>query len=528
MSEHARLTRAAGSMSAVILLSRILGFIRMSVIARVFGAGMVTDAFFMAFRISNILREVLAEGSMSAAFIPVFTEYLHTKSKEEARELASSIFYILLFILAGVVLLGIAFSPEIVNVIAHGFLKYPDKFALTVSLNRIMFPYILFIGLSAVTMGVLNSMGSFTAPAFSPVMFNLSMIGAALYLAPMMERPIVGLALGVVFGGMLQLLIQLPPLKKKGMGFFFKLNYRNSGVRKVGKLTVPVLGSQASVQVNIFVSSLIATYLPQGSVSFLIYATTLFQFPHGIFGISIVTATLPAMSRQAAVKDYDGLKGTLSFGLRYIFFIMFPSMVGLIVLRVPITSLLFQRGTFTYQDTLGTAYALLFYAMGLWAYSGVRITNAAFYSLQDTRTPVVCAFVAVLINAALSLALMGPLKQGGLALATAVASSINMFVLLTIFRRRMGRIGAKKIVISAVKTAFASAVMAVVCYFIAQSDVWILSGHTLKKAEIVFTAIGAGVAAYALILYLLKSEELSFIVNTYRMKSPLAFLKKTK
>ena len=212
----------------------------------------------------------------------------------------------------------------------------------------------------------------------------------------------------------------------------------------------------------------------------------------------------------------------------YIFFIMFPSMVGLIVLRVPITSLLFQRGTFTYQDTLGTAYALLFYAMGLWAYSGVRITNAAFYSLQDTRTPVVCAFVAVVINAALSLALMGPLKQGGLALATAVAATINMFVLLTIFRRRMGRIGAKKIVISAVKTAFASAVMAAVCYFIAQSDVWILSGHTLKKAEVVFAAIGAGVATYALILYLLKSEELSFIVNTYRIKSPLAFLKKTK
>ena len=518
MSEQASVTRAAWSISAVTAVSRVLGFVRVMVIARIFGAAMVADAFFQAFRISNILREVLAEGSMSAAFIPVFTEYFHTKSKEEARELASSIFYILLFICIGVVTLGIIFSPAIVNAIAHGFAGNPEKFALTVMLTRIMFPYVMFIGLAAVTMGMLNSLGSFTVPALSPVMLNLSMIGFALYVSPHMQTPIVGLALGVVFGGLLQLLIQLPPLKKNGMGFLFVLKPRDPGVKKVGRLTIPVIGSQASTQINMFISSLIATYLPQGSVSYLFYATTLFQFPHGIFGVSITTAVLPSMSRQAAVGDYDGLKETLSFGLRYILFVMVPSMVGLIVLAVPITSLLFQRGTFTHEAAMDTAYALQFYSLGLWAYSWVRVINAAFYSLHDTRTPVMGAFLAVTVNATLSLLLMGPLKQGGLALATAVASMVNMSLLLFLFRRRMGRIGAKKIFKSAVKIIMAAAAMGVACYFISRGNIWALNGHTLQKGAIVGAAITAGLAVYCLILYFLKSEELSFIINMLRRK----------
>jgi len=518
MSEQARLTRAAWSMSAVTSLSRVLGFVRMMVIARIFGAGMVADAFFVAFRISNILRELLAEGSMSAAFIPVFSTYLHTKSKEEARELASSIFCILLFILIGVVTLGITFSPQIVSAIAHGYVQYPEKFSLTVKLTEMMFPYILFVGLSAVTMGVLNSMGSFTSPAFAPVMLNLAMIGSALYISPMMETPIAGLAIGVVLGGLLQLLIQLPPLKKNGMGFYFSFKPRHPGVRQVGRLTIPVIGSQAATQINIFVSSLIATYLPQGSVSYLFYAMNLFQFPHGIFGVSIATATLPSMSRHAAVGDYDSLKETLSFGLRYIFFIMLPAMVGLIVLRVPITCLLFQRGTFTYQDTLGTAYALMFFSLALWAYSGVRVVNAAFYALQDTRTPVKGAFISVFINASLSLLLMGPLKHGGLALATAVAAAVNMSFLLFMFRRRMGRIGARRIARSAFKTAIASGFMGVACYFLAQGDLWMQAGRTVEKAWRVGGAIMAGVAVYAVMQYILKNEELVFVTGMVQSK----------
>jgi len=516
MSEHAKLTKAVGTMSIATSISRVLGFVRVMVIARIFGAGMVADAFFQAFRISNILRELLAEGSMSAAFIPVFTEYLHTKSKEEARELASSIFYILMFILIGVTLLGVAFSPQLVGVISRGWVKFPEKFALTVDLTRIMFPYILFVGLSAVTMGVLNSMGSFAAPALAPVMLNISMISFALLVSPRMENPIVGLAIGVVFGGLLQLLIQLPPLRKKGMGFYFIVKPAHEGVKKIARLTIPVTGSQAVVQINIFVSSMIAAYLPEGSVSYLYYAMYLYQFPHGIFGVSVAMAVLPSMSRHAAVGDHDALKDTLSFGLRYIFFIMTPAMVGLIVLRVPITSLLLQRGTFTYADTLGTAYALLFFSLGLCAYSGVRIVNAAFYSLQDTRTPVMGAFVSVSANIALSLLLMGPLKHGGLALATASASALNMTLLLYLFRRRMGRIGAKKILNSVIKTVAASAVMGAVCYYLSISDIWAMDGNTMKKAIIVGGSISAGMATYFAIMYMLKSEELFFIFNTFK------------
>lgn len=512
MSEQAAITRAAWSMSGVTSISRVLGFVRVMVIAKVFGAGMVADCFFMAFRISNILRELLAEGSMSAAFIPVFSEYLHTKSREEARELASAVFWLLLYISAGVVILGIAFSPQIVSLIAHGYVQHPDKFDLTVYLTRIMFPYLLFVSLSAVTMGVLNSVGSFTAPAFAPVMLNLSMIGFALYVSPRMENPIAGLAVGVVFGGLLQLLIQLPPLRKKRMGFYYIFKPKHEGVKKVGRLTIPVVGSQAVTQINIFVSSIIATYLPEGSVSYLFYAMYLYQFPHGIFGVSIAQAVLPTMSKHAATGGHVALKDTFSFGMRYIFFVMVPAMVGLIVLRVPIVSLLLQRGTFVYSDTLGTAYALLFFSLGLWAYSGVRIVNAAFYSLQDTRTPVTGAFIAVAANAALSLLLMGPLKHGGLALATAAASVINMSFLLFMFRRRMGLIGGRRILKSAAKTVVAAAVMGAVCYYIAATNaVWAEMGRVLEKSCLLAAAIAAGVAVYAGMQYLMKSEELSFM-----------------
>jgi len=518
MSEHAKLTKAVGTMSVMTSVSRVLGFVRVMVIARIFGAGMVADAFFQAFRISNILRELLAEGSMSAAFIPVFTEYLHTKSHKEARELASAVFYILMFILAGVVLLGVALTPQLVSVIAHGWVRFPEKFELTVYLTRIMFPYIFFVGLSAVTMGVLNSMGSFASPALAPVMLNLSMIGFALFVSPMMSNPIAGLAIGVVFGGLLQLLIQLPPLKKKGMGFFFIFKPAHEGVKKVGRLTIPVVGSQAATQINIFISSIIAAYLPEGSVSYLYYAMYLYQFPHGIFGVSIAMATLPSMSRYAAVGDNEALKDTLAFGFRYIFFLMLPAMVGLIVLRIPITSLLLQRGTFTYADTQGTAYALLFFSLGLCAYSGVRVVNAAFYSLQDTRTPVMGAFVSVFTNVVLSLLLMRSMRHGGLALATATASAVNMTLLLYLFRRRMGKIGARKVVYSALKSAVASAVMGVVCYYLSISDIWPMSGHLLQKSLVVGSSIFCGLATYFIVQYLLKCEELTFLLNMLKKK----------
>ncbi len=518
MKEKVGVTRAAGAISAATFLSRILGFIRDMVVAKVFGATLAADAFFVAFRITNLLRELLAEGSMSAAFIPVFTEYLALRSKEEARELASALFNLLLFILFGVVLLGIALSPYIVSAIAPGFIDMPEKFSMTVHLTRLMFPYMLFIGLAAVTMGILNSMGSFTTPALSPVMLNLSMIGFALFASPRMDNPIAGLAMGVLLGGFLQLLIQLPPIKKKGMGFYLIWKPAHDGVRRVLKLSVPIIGSLAVTQINIFISSILASFLMVGSISYLYYATRLYQFPHGIFGIAIATAILPAMSRQAAAGDVDSLRDTLSFGIKYILFINIPAMVGLIVLAVPITSLLFQRGEFDYRDTLGTAYAVEYFAVGLWAFSGVRIVNSAFYALKDTKTPVWSAFFSAVANVVFSLSLMGPLKHGGLALATALASTLNILTLLHIFRRKFGRIGFTGIVGSFMKTAAASSVMGVVCYYLSRSEIWAMDGHTIDKALRVAACIAVGVVVYMVSQLLLKSEELAFLIQTYRKR----------
>jgi len=518
MKEHAGVTRAAGLISAATLLSRVLGFIRDMVVAMVFGATDSADAFFTAFRIPNLLRELFAEGSMSAAFIPVFTEYLTVRSKEEARELASAIFNLLLFILFGVVLLGIAFSPQIVSLFVPGWHNESEKFAMTVYLTRLMFPYMLFIGLAAVTMGVLNSIGSFGTPALSPVMLNLSRIGFALLVSPHLENPIVGLAIGVILGGIRQLAIQIPPMKKKGMGIIMLWKPGHEGAKRVIRLSAPIVGSMAVTQINIFVSSIFASYLVSGSISYLYYATRLYQFPHGIFGIAIATAILPAMSRQAAVNDVDSLRDTLSFGIRYILFINVPAAVGLIALAVPISSLLFQRGTFTYDDTLGTAYATRFFAVGLWAYSGVRIVNSAFYAMKDTKTPVKSAFVAALVNVVLCAVLMGPLQHGGLALATALAATANMLMLLYIFRRNYGRVGLRRILRSLAKTLAASAVMGAVCYFLASGDIWATSGHTLHKSFTVFLAISAGITIYLVMQKILDSEELTFLVDTYRKR----------
>jgi putative peptidoglycan lipid II flippase len=423
-----------------------------------------------------------------------------------------------MFILIGVVLLGVAFSPEIVHIIAPGFGKDPGQMEMTIYLTRIMFPYLIFVGLAAVSMGVLNSTGAFTSPAFAPVLLNVSMIFFALVISPRMDNPIVGLALGFVFGGFLQLAIQLPPMKKQGFAVALVFKPAHEGLKKMGRLAVPVIGSQAVVQVNIFISSILASYLAVGSISYLYYATRLYQFPHGIFGIAIATAILPTMSRQAAVKDYGALRDTLSFGIRYIMFINIPAAVGLIVLRVPITSFLFQRGAFDYTATVGTAEALLYYSLGLWAYSGVRIVNSAFYSLQQTKLPVIGAVISVIANICFSLLLMGPMKHGGLALATALAASINMMVLLAIFRKNMGRIGGRKILVSVIKASVASAAMGVVCYYLAISDIWIQSGHTAHKGGIICLSMGAGIAAYGIVQYLLGSEEMTFLLDTFKLK----------
>src|SRR3989475_753671 len=314
-AEHAKVVEAAGVIGLATLLSRVLGFARDMVLARLFGAAPAADAFFVAYRIPNLLRELFAEGSMSAAFIPVFSEYLAQRTKRDAWELASAAFTTLLTILTGVCVLGIFASPWIVRLIAPGFSGDAEQEALTTLLTRIMFPYLLFIGLAALAMGVLNSVRSFAAPAFSPVLFNIAIIAAAFFLAPLFAEPILAVAVGVVIGGLAQFLSQMPALRQAGLLFGWRFDFAHEGVRRIGWLMAPALIGLSVTQINILVSTILASYFP-GGPTYLFYGMRLIHFPLGIFGVALATALLPSLSTQAAKGELDALRGTLGFGLR--------------------------------------------------------------------------------------------------------------------------------------------------------------------------------------------------------------------
>ncbi len=516
-AERAQVVEAAGVIGVATLLSRILGFVRDMVLARLFGAGAAADAFFVAYRIPNLLRELFAEGSMSAAFIPIFSEYLTKRTKRDAWELASAAFTTLLTILTGVCLLGILAAPWIVSLIAPGFSGNAERQALTILLTRIMFPYLLFIGLAALAMGVLNSVRSFAAPAFSPVLFNIAIIASAFLLAPLFAEPILAVAVGVVIGGFAQFLSQMPALRKAGLLFGWRFDFSHEGVRRIGWLMAPALIGLSVTQINILVSTILASYFP-GGPTYLFYGMRLIHFPLGIFGVALATALLPSLATQAAKGELDALRGTLGFGLRLIFFVIFPAMVGLILLRIPIVHLFFEHGRFTAADTQGTAAAVLAYAVGLWAFAGVRIVVSAFYSLQDTRTPVKVAAAALSANVALSLFLMGPLRHAGLALATSVSAVLNMVMLVILLDRRLGPFDWDAIARSHLRVLLAAVPIAVTCVWIAGLEVWTQPEAWAAKTVMLIVGIGLSAAGYVTVHAVLRSEELDFLWSLLKKK----------
>ncbi len=508
--ENHSVVRAAGLIGAATLSSRVLGFIRDMVLARLFGATPAADAFFVAYRIPNLLRELFAEGSMSSAFIPVFTEYHALRTKRDAWELASAVFTTLLTVVTLITLLGVAAAPGIVWLMAPGFHDDPARLSTTTVLTRIMFPYLLFISLAALAMGMLNSVRAFAAPAFSPVFFNLVIIGCALWLSPALPEPIIGVAIGVVAGGAAQFAMQLPGLRRRGMLFGFRFQPGHPGVRRIGRLMVPSLLGLSVTQVNITVSTILASFF-DGGPTYLFYGMRLIQFPLGIFGVALATAILPTLSAQAARGALDELRVTLGFGLRMILFIILPAMVGLILLRGPIVHLFFEHGSFTAADTAATATAVLCYAVGLWAFAGVRIIVSAFYSLQDTKTPALTAAAAVVANVALSLAFMGPLRHAGLALATAVAAMLNGGVLVAILNRRLGGVDWTAIGKSSMRTAIAVVPLVLACVWVAGAQVWVREGEWVAKTVMLAVGIGLSVSGYLGAHALMRSEELDVL-----------------
>lgn len=511
MGGHREIGSAAGTIGGATLVSRVLGYLRDVIIANLFGAGLSTDAFIVANRIPNYLRRLLGEGTLNASLVPVFTEYLEQKPRPEAWNLANVVISTISGLLTVVVLLGMIFTPGVVRVIAPGFSDNPAQFSLTVLLTRVMFPFALFMGLAAAFMGILNSLKHFGSPALAPAFLNIAVILCALFLTPFLSVPILSLSIGVLLGGILQFLVQIPFLIRKGYRFRPSFDWANPGMSRITRLMMPVIIGQSVLQINLFVSNILASFLVAGSISYLFFADRLVQFPLALFGFSAATALLPTLSRHAADNNIPHMVDALAGTMRMVLFIMVPSMIGLAVLRVPIISVLFERGNFDHAATLGTASALLYYSLGLWAFSEVRVVAQAFYALQDTMTPMKIGALAVAANIILSLLLMSPMGHNGLALANSLASMLNVGVLVWILRGRIGRLQGRRFLYSLAKILLASTVMGVCAYYGAHSELWAAGGQGLQKTFYLFRGVLVGVISYIAMCLILRIEEFSIV-----------------
>ena len=455
--------RALGSIGAATLASRVLGFVRDMVVALVFGAGPATDAFFVAFRIPNILRRLLAEGALSTAVIPVFTDYVVNRSREEALRMLRAVFLAALLGLCAATVLGMLGAPWIVRLIAPGFAADPGQASVATLLTRVMFPYLVLVGIASLAMGALNAQGRFFAAALGPAVLNTGMILAVLLLASRLEPSILSLAVGVLVGGLGQVLVQLPSLRRSGLLVAPSGELGHPALGRVVRLLLPAVFGLAAVQVMVFVNTLLASLLPAGSISFLYYADRVMEFPLGIFGIALASASLPVMARQGAAQDLRGIAATLNFALRLALFISVPATLGLILLRVPITRVLFERGQFGPTDTAATAAALGWYALGLAALAGSRIAAQAFYAVGRPAIAVRLGIVAVGANIVAALALMGPMAHAGLAAAASAGAWVNLVGLVLVARARFGRLGGRALLASIVRTTLASLPVAAWC-----------------------------------------------------------------
>jgi len=518
MSEKRNIIRAAGILGSATMLSRIMGMVRDMVIARLFGAGMATDAFIAAYQIPNMLRRFFAEGALTSAFVPTFSDVLTQRGQDEARELANTCFTLLTIVMSAVSLIGIVCSPYIVSFMFPGFQNTPGKFELTILLNQMMFPYIFFISLVALCMGILNTVRHFFTPAISTVFLNISMILTALLLRSYFEAPIAALAFGVLVGGLVQLLMQLPVLWQKGFPIRPRFRFNTPEIRRISLLMLPSVFGVGVYYLNITVSAILASLLPQGSVSFLYYAQRMFEFPQGIFTVSVAQAVLPSMSRQAAEGDMTGMKDSLSFGLRLTLFITIPAMAGLMLCATPIFSLIFMGGAFDYSQAINSAQALFYYSLGLTFVAMTRVLAPAFYALKDTKTPVWCALITFALNLGFSLWLMGPLKHGGLALATTISACGNMLMLLWFLRRKIGAFGGTRIIRCGLNSLIATLPMVLLVQYLISMYDWSQIGHTFMKSAVLGTAVGAGILVYAACARLLRSTEAMDAISMIRKK----------
>jgi putative peptidoglycan lipid II flippase len=525
--KRSSVARSAGIVSLAVMASRVLGLVREMVFAYFFGASksFANDAYVIAFRIPNLLRDLFAEGALSSAFVPVFSDYLINRDEKEAFRLSNLVATGLIVVLGTFVVLGVVFAAPLVAFIAPGFQADPAKFELTVRLTRIMMPFILLVALAAQAMGVLNARDRFGIPALSSSFFNVgSIIGgvsvAALLTDPTLSHPIraivdrptegiVGMAYGVLIGGFLQYAVQWPSLRQAGFRYRPMLSFSDPGVRRMFGLMGPAVIGGAAVQVNVLINSNFASNIPgTGPVSWLSYAFRLMQFPIGVFGVAIATATLPAISRSAAQKDEADFRHTLASSIRLAFLLTIPSAVGLIVLGRPIIALIYERGHFGPADTEHTAAALAFFAVGLTGYAAIKILAPAFYALGDARTPMIISLASMLTNFVMNWSLVNVMQERGLALSTSTVALGNCGLLYFIMRKRINGLEGRRTALAMSKIVFASAAMGAACWAVSTAAARVLGDNFPARLANVTVSVAVSVGLFYLVASLLGVEEL--------------------
>jgi putative peptidoglycan lipid II flippase len=521
-AQQDNVVRSAGVVSAAVLLSRVTGLAREIAMARLFGAGIANDAFVIGFRIPNLTRDLFAEGALSSAFVPVFSSYLATKGKKEAAYLSNLVATALLLIVGAVCAAGMIWSPQLVRLFAGQFAAVPGKFELAVTLTRTMFPFLLLVALAAQAMGVLNANNRFGMPALASSFFNVGSLlfglAAGFWAGPHFGiHPIHGMAYGVVFGGALQLMCQVPSLARCGFAFRPALDWSHPGLRHVFALMAPAILGNAAVQVNVFVNTSFAAgitdaagHVMNGPVSWLLYAFRFMQLPLGLFGVAIASATLPSISRSAATSDMEQFRRTLSRSLGLVFLLTVPSAAGLAVLGEPMIAAIYQGGAFQLADARQTALALTCYAIGLTGYAAVKILAPAFYALHDARTPMMVSLVSIAINyfAASTMVRVAGLGHAGLALSTSIVAIFSFVALFWAMRVRLGGLYGRDLLATLMKVVAASLAMGAVCLGSSQLlRHWLGLARWARLADLTVSIL-LGVAVFYAIARALRVAEL--------------------
>ncbi|MGM0600768.1 MAG: murein biosynthesis integral membrane protein MurJ [Candidatus Rifleibacteriota bacterium] len=511
-SKPRSIARSAAVMGIGTFFSRIAGLLREQTFAYLFGAGIWTDAFNVAFRIPNLLRDLFAEGAMSAAFVPTFNGIAHNQGKEKAFKLTNLTFSALLIVVGTLTVIGIVASPLIVKAIAPEFVNDPQKFDVTVTMTRIMFPFLLAVSWAALAMGMLNSLGEFFIPAIAPAFLNLSMILAGWLICPFAKSfgmpAITGMAIGAMIGGIIQFAVQIPSLWKHGFRFKWQLDFNDPGIRKIIRLIIPGIVGLAATQTNVAIITILATSQGDGAVSWLSYAFRIMQLPLGLFGVAVAQATLPVISRQAADHDYDKMAETLSGSIRLSTFINLFAFFAIFSLAEPVIKILFEHGRFLASDTAATALALRAYSTGLLFFCLIKILGPAFYALENTKIPVIASISSVLVNIFVNLILIQYYGYWGLALGTGIAAMVNAGILFVMLNKKLGgfaRFGLGKALLRILAaTSIAGAGM----YFACKYTKELLVAYSSMDPESFITTVlslGTAVLSGIIILYIISS-----------------------